>query len=492
MSLIDAQQWQGDVIETDICIVGSGPAGATLAQALGHLDLNMVMVESGQVADEPFANALNELEIDSNFSYRDRHGARHRQLGGTARRWVGRCIPFSFDAERDRAWGPLASILPTYYARAAALLGAPEADHRGRDANGDVLAFWADRTARFATPPRVTRASLRCFTGLTLTGEAVLDGRRLSAFRFQTRDRRELTIRARRFVLALGTLENSRMLLLLARQFPSNGPEGLGRVGRFMMDHPRIHHGDIEAPAGLAAYEQRIEAGLVRKRGFAGDGASVRVYGNVLRHLGIAEHLLQRLPLTRYQASSVRLIARERGWLRAGGNELRKRGVADAALARFFNRTHNTRFTLMSYCEQRPRIDNRVVLGDSRDALGLPRLRLRNHLHYEELEAVQDFYAQLTQRLASAGCTLRYDPRMLESPACYTDASHPLGGTRYAVNRNEAVLEGDLCVIGLDNLHVTGGSVFPTGGIENPTHLIVALSCYLAGVLATHCGEASL
>ena len=32
----------------------------------------------------------------------------------------------------------------------------------------------------------------------------------------------------------------------------------------------------------------------------------------------------------------MRLIARERGWLRAGANELRKRGVADAAVARFF------------------------------------------------------------------------------------------------------------------------------------------------------------
>src|SRR5262249_3691012 len=46
---------------------------------------------------------------------------------------------------------------------------------------------------------------------------------------------------------------------------------------------------------------------------------------------------------------------------------------------------------------------------------------------------------------------------------------HHMGTTRMSTNPNEGVVDPNLKVHGLPNLYVAGSSVFPTGGISNPT-----------------------
>jgi choline dehydrogenase-like flavoprotein len=61
-----------------------------------------------------------------------------------------------------------------------------------------------------------------------------------------------------------------------------------------------------------------------------------------------------------------------------------------------------------------------------------------------------------------------------------------MGGTRYSADKAKSVLNQDLSLIGVPNLHVLGSSVFPTGGVENPTHSILCLALYLAKALKTN------
>ncbi len=65
------------------------------------------------------------------------------------------------------------------------------------------------------------------------------------------------------------------------------------------------------------------------------------------------------------------------------------------------------------------------------------------------------------------------------------DAHHHAGTTRMHPDPELGVVDADLRVHGMDNLFVTGASVFPTAGVANPTLTIVALTLRLAGHLRT-------
>lgn len=61
---------------------------------------------------------------------------------------------------------------------------------------------------------------------------------------------------------------------------------------------------------------------------------------------------------------------------------------------------------------------------------------------------------------------------------------HQLGATRMHPDPVEGVVDENLRVHGVENLYVTGSSVFPTGGFANPTLTILALTLRLADRLS--------
>jgi choline dehydrogenase-like flavoprotein len=71
----------------------------------------------------------------------------------------------------------------------------------------------------------------------------------------------------------------------------------------------------------------------------------------------------------------------------------------------------------------------------------------------------------------------------------YTDASHHLGTTRMSVDPKSGVVDANCRVHGIDNLYVTGSSVFPTAGHANPTLTIAAMSLRLADYLKGRTGR---
>ena len=55
-----------------------------------------------------------------------------------------------------------------------------------------------------------------------------------------------------------------------------------------------------------------------------------------------------------------------------------------------------------------------------------------------------------------------------------------MGGTRIGFNYKDSVVDTNLKLHGLNNLYVSGSSVFPSSGYANPTYTIVKLSLRLA------------
>jgi choline dehydrogenase-like flavoprotein len=80
------------VLKTDICIVGAGPAGITLADALAANGHEVMLLEAGGEGLDPAAQELLSGEVDQvdyairSFPY-PLHTALAKGIGGTSLRW---------------------------------------------------------------------------------------------------------------------------------------------------------------------------------------------------------------------------------------------------------------------------------------------------------------------------------------------------------------------------------------------------------------------
>ena len=73
-------------LDADICIVGAGPAGLTLASELATRGRRVVLLESGGRNPDPEVQTLNEGTTTGD-AYAGPGSTRHRQAGGTVGIW---------------------------------------------------------------------------------------------------------------------------------------------------------------------------------------------------------------------------------------------------------------------------------------------------------------------------------------------------------------------------------------------------------------------
>lgn len=77
---------EGTRLEADLCIIGAGPAGIALARASERSGISVLLLESGGVESEDWAQALND-GVATGPIYAGLRSTRHRQAGGSAAIW---------------------------------------------------------------------------------------------------------------------------------------------------------------------------------------------------------------------------------------------------------------------------------------------------------------------------------------------------------------------------------------------------------------------
>src|ERR1700688_3683941 len=92
--------------ECDICIIGSGPAGSTIARELADTNQRVILLESGGFQRSPQADQLNEVENVGRTRIVDQWAVRNRIVGGSSHTWGGRCAGFDAIDFEERAWVP--------------------------------------------------------------------------------------------------------------------------------------------------------------------------------------------------------------------------------------------------------------------------------------------------------------------------------------------------------------------------------------------------
>ena len=113
----------GTIIETEVCIVGAGAAGITLAREFVSSGFRVIVLESGGTELE---TATQDLYAGDNIGrpYCDPRVHRLRYFGGTTNHWAGKCaLPDSLDFELREGvpfsgWPFTRAYLEPWYRRA--------------------------------------------------------------------------------------------------------------------------------------------------------------------------------------------------------------------------------------------------------------------------------------------------------------------------------------------------------------------------------------
>lgn len=296
--LIDARTLEAEhVIEADVCIVGSGPAGLTLARELSAPDRRVCLLESGGVDFEPRTQALAEGQIVGEPT-NCLDGSRRRQYGGTLHLWdsqlgggvigmrCGALDPIDFES---RDWVPHSgwpfdhAEMDPFYERANRICRLGPCEYRG-DAwespefpqfrAGDAISssvwqFGAQETfAEYMTEVERAEDITACLHANVTEIETDETASNVTALHAATLEGNCFRVRAKVYVLAAGGFENAR-LLLLSDSVQQNGlGNGHDLVGRFYMDHPIANGGslvprDRQALAQAGLYDVRTNRDTV-------------------------------------------------------------------------------------------------------------------------------------------------------------------------------------------------------------------------------------
>lgn len=537
----------GDALTADICIVGAGAAGITLALELIGSGKSVLLLESGGLKEDAATQALYAGETADEALHPPPDKYRVRCFGGSTTIWGGRCMPFDAIDFEARDYLPMSGWpfgleeLAPYYPRANELVEAGRCAYTAETAYDgaapplirgfDSALVSQNRLERFSLPTNFAAshgAALRAAANVRVllhancigvrlesSGAAVdhLDGAVLDGPRF--------TVRAREYVLATGGLEVPRLLLA------SNDVQraGIGNahdlVGRYYMCHiagtagtltvtrPRadVHHGYVLTPDGIYARRRFALAEDVQRRLGIGNFIARLHFANLndpAHRSGILSGLYLAKSFISYEYSKRLHDGRPRtlgNWLRHVRNIvfdpfdtlaflwhwLTKRTLARRKFPSVVIPSRANRFSLDFHAEQAPNRDSRVTLTDERDALGLPRIRVDWRHTPWDIETVRVALGVLRDEFARTGVgRLEYDEATVAAEALRYGAygGHHLGTARMGRDPATSVVDPDCRVHGVPNLSIASAAVFPTSSQANPTLTIVALAVRMARRLA--------
>jgi glycine/D-amino acid oxidase-like deaminating enzyme len=429
-----------DVFQSDVCIVGAGPAGITLACELLGSGLSILILEAGEQAFAKRAQDGLFGEVALRSPHSPPHMYRRRVLGGASSIWGGRCVPLDPIVLQERSYvsgsgWPLSwQELERYYHRAHPYFDAGPYDYSACStlvpgapetlmglACPDIL---ADNIERFSPPTDFGKRYRRLLAdALDLKLLLGVEALRLDAPEVSVRELhaiagdKKIKIRAERYVLATGGLETRRLLILsdLTRR-DGLGNEG-GAVGRYYMCHLENTIGRLqlipkERPIALH-FERSLDGVYVRRKLALSAEAQRReqLLNTAFRFhyppisdpshgTGIlsALYLMKDavLPEYRQKLATIEMAARNRldrnpaFWLAHGANIIRDAPAVASFCAKWLRlrilakrklpfvvvANRDGRYPLDINAEQVPNWNSRVLLAERRDRYGRPVLKV--------------------------------------------------------------------------------------------------------------------
>lgn len=519
--LIEFNAPEGASFNADICIVGAGAAGITLAMELVPTGKRILLVEGGDLKYSEDSQSLYHMAKDR--QYWDPYRSRVRFFGGSTNHWEGSCRTFDpIDFERrswvpDSGWPFSYQDLQPYYARAFPYVDAgqyfpdegPLLRHLDAHRPKLVAGGFDVRLGSHSPPTRFGQkyiGDLRPAANLTILTRANLmsideapDRQSVQSLTVCNYKKHKAAITAKLYVIALGGIENARALLLSDAVTPGGIGNENDLVGRYFMDHPVIEALDFYPSAdfirawgsGVVDYQstehplslQASEA-LLRKYHLTNARMPLGLSTQSYTSRGIeSAHQIEKAIATRQELPE--LLTHLRNVI----------GDADLILEQW-RRKHGFRpmihradqyggYVMQMMMEQRPDRDNRIVLTPEQDALGLRKGRVAWRLPQSEKEDFKRLIALFAKGMGAQGVGvvrsfLSEDDMNRRFEELMNFGHHHMGTTRASAEPKAGVVDANQRIHGRANIYMAGSSVFPTGSHVPPTTTIVATTIRLA------------
>lgn len=547
----------GPKLQAEVCIVGTGPAAQATATDLAAAGIDVVMLDAGLFDADRWGRRLTSSVTPSiGAHYPNPADQFSIRLGGTSHRWgivldpksagstatglrLGRLSDTDFNPPEGtsrRAWPISADALGPHYERAETRFGIHPTTGASLDATNDdrvaIETMWAADAEPYLTPCRL---DVRVVIGCVARRVEVGRGGRVERLVAVSRSGRPIQVSADCFVLAMGTVQTTRLLLDSPGHHGPTVANSSGLVGRNLVDHPQLVLGQlvVDREADLTALAELApqvapggtgESPVIRWPNLVTSASRSRQPDVVRLAVTLLPDRRDRRILWPATNKIPRPLGARTGAVNAAGNladSIRQRradwraltalpkmltGLDELAIPivrRQVKATWSvenphwpgnddppaTAFQLFAVAEQLPNLDNRIRLTDERDALGGRRVRIDWRWSDADIDRAERSAEEIRQMVAGLGCG-RILVRRGRAALHKINSHHAAGTTPMSAQPEDGVVDPNLRTHDHPNLFIVGSSVLNSHGYSNPTLTDIALG-YRLGQHLVHGSRAS-
>ncbi len=261
---IDAESLENaTTFNSDIAVVGAGPAGIVLALELAKAGYDVVLIESGRLQfSEEIQNLAEANHFDPKF-HAPMSECTRRQLGGTSIIWGGRCLPYDpidFDKREyipNSDWPVSYMELTGYFQRACDyffcgksefdIKNIPNIEQKSIIPDLPDAEVLTSTLERWSLPTNFGKeyfndlkqsAKITLIYGLTCTEIGTNDkGDRVELIQGKTIGGKTIHVKCQKYILSGGAVNTTRLLLASDRKHHGGIGNHSGLLGKFYMGH---------------------------------------------------------------------------------------------------------------------------------------------------------------------------------------------------------------------------------------------------------------
>lgn len=483
------------ILSADFCIVGTGPSGMSVLSKLIQSNKKIILLESGDLNQKYRHETLNE-GFSTGPRELDLINSRSRMFGGFGSLWAGKCGIFAKEDFKKNFFSSLSGWpisyddINPYYKEACDLLNINYQDfslkrkfetddifykllsNKNSLLEGQDFPHANDNDKDISNKFRkilIESKKIDLITNATIIDLIQnTDNDNINSLKVLSINNKNLLVKAKFFILSLGAIENARFILnsSLKEKFKQNN-----YLGNCFMSHP-----------GFGPTSSIVESvNMCNTQELKNFTFGINLNATERKKLNILNANINITPLHKQK---IKKIENLQNIFDRIVNNSRYINATNQIKCLFKNNNIENKYWHTGIgLEQEPRTSNKLSLSNQYCKFGKKKVNIYwDKISHLEQKTVINSTMAVGRQLKLNNRSLQELNSDLMSGKIFDQQdpiNHHIGTTRMANNHNEGVVDKNLKFFGINNLYLSGSSVFPTSGNVGPTFTIIALSLRL-------------